>query len=41
MEVIKPAKTIQNKFITIDILTRKIDTNLIPYCISLYDGKKS
>src|SRR5580692_4249205 len=34
-------KTINNKFITLDIETRTIDNIFIPYCISYFDGIKA
>ncbi len=37
---IKLDKTINNKFITLDIETRTIDNIMEPYCISIYDGSK-
>ena len=30
-----------NKFITLDIETRTIDNKMVPYCICLFDGRKS
>jgi DNA polymerase family B len=35
-----PSKTLNNNFITLDIETYVKDNILIPFCISIYDGKK-
>lgn len=38
IEPTKIAKTLINKYITLDIETRTINNQVIPYCISLFDG---
>lgn len=36
---VKGSSHISNKFLTLDIETRTIDTKMIPYCISVFDGE--
>lgn len=40
-ELLKTDKKMKNKFITLDIETRTIDSVFIPYCISYFDGKET
>jgi len=34
-------KCLTNNFITMDLETKEIEGNLTPYCVSIFDGKKS
>jgi len=38
---LKPCKKVSYQFITMDLETKSINGNLIPYCVSIFDGKIS
>lgn len=38
---LKPCKKVSYQFITMDLETKDINGNLIPYCVSIFDGKNS
>lgn len=41
MKSLAEAKNNYSKFITFDLETRTLDNEMLPYCIGLYDGKKT
>lgn len=38
IKAIKPSINLSEKFLTMDIETRNINGELIPYCVSIFDG---
>lgn len=38
---LKKCNTFTNNFITMDLETKYIDGNLIPYCVSIFDGSEA